>query len=152
MQENTDPNLSVRKRSKGIWVAIALFLLFFLLIGLIASVYLTDRAVIFQTGAAGSTSPSLENSYIFASPLRAGVGGEKIRITVFILDSTGKGVFGKTVELGEVPALDIAKTQNVTDETGKAVFDVSSRAKGLFSIEAVYDGNVLPQRIQATFE
>lgn len=95
---------------------------------------------------------SLENSYIFASPLQAKVGGEeKIRITVFLLDSSGRGVGGRSVSLGQHPSLLITPVQPVTDDLGRAIFDISANQAGEYLLEAKTDSQILPQRVKVIF-
>lgn len=96
---------------------------------------------------------SLGNSYVFAAPVRAGSDGDLIRITVFLLDSRGFGVFDKEVLLGNNNGpITITNLQTLTDETGKAVFDISSSTAGVFFIEVSVDGKLLPQRVKVTFD
>jgi len=126
------------------------------ILALFATIYLTRRGVIFRskaTGGLSSQSVSLENSYIFASPLKAKAGsGEKIRITVFILDGQGRGVFGKPVNLvGDLP-FSIDSPQPTTDDLGTAIFDIESSSVGYFVIQATVDGKIIPQKIGVSFE
>jgi len=100
-----------------------------------------------------SASLSLENSYIFASPLRAKAGGEKIRITVFILDNRGLGISGKTVVVGGGNLLQVTAVQPVTDPQGRATFDISSESStGVYIIQASVDGINLIQQATITFD
>lgn len=100
-----------------------------------------------------SKTVSLANSYVFAAPVRASSDGDLIRITVFLLDSRGFGVFDKEVSLGNNNGpITITNLQTLTDETGKAVFDISSSTAGVYFIEASVDGKLLPQRAKVTFD
>ncbi|MDP1760524.1 MAG: hypothetical protein Q8L01_03740 [Candidatus Woesebacteria bacterium] len=105
-----------------------------------------------------SASVSFSNSYIFASPVRAKAGhqtipGENIRITVFLLDDKGLGIFDKKVTLGNLDGpINIVDVQSLTDETGKAIFDINSNSKGAFFIEAAVGGSRLPQRVKVVFD
>lgn len=93
------------------------------------------------------------NSYLFASPLKAKAStGERIRITVFLLDSQGMGVSGKRVILGRDDRLQVEEVQPVSDSVGKAVFDVSSNSVGVYQVEASVDGKTLSQRVTLVFE
>lgn len=151
--QNTD-KIVTNKSNSSIKKFLVILLLIILLLGLIASVYLVGRRVFFSSSASelGYGTPDSGNSYIFASPLKAGAGGEKIRVTVFVLDGSGKGVLGKTVQLSENAPLTVSQVQPVTDQTGKAVFDISSKSTGLFFVEASFDGEIIPQRVQLRFE
>lgn len=112
------------------------------------AVFLTPKASYPVT----SNSVSVNNSYIFASPVRAKVDGDLIRITVFLLDETGLGVFDKKVEIVNTdPVVVINEVQSLTDETGKAIFDISGSAAGTYFL-TVKTGNVtLPQSVKLVF-
>jgi protocatechuate 3,4-dioxygenase beta subunit len=99
------------------------------------------------------SSVSIENSYVFASPLSAATGNvEKIRITVYILDGTGSGVSGKTVELTGVDDLAVYSIQETTDTTGRAIFDVAAGTSGSYEIGAVIGDTSFMQKVTVVFE
>ena len=154
VNETTLQNQTVVEKRSLLRTILLVIIIIILLLGLAFSLYLVGRRVFFETGASqvGFGVPDSGNSYIFASPLKAAVGGEKIRITVFVLDGNGRGVIGKTVTLPANPALTISPVQPVTDQTGKAVFDVSASSAGLYALEASFDGETIPQRVQLRFE
>ncbi len=135
------------------------FIIFlFLTVGiltLVVSFFLTNRSSFFGKATQGivDSEVSIENSYLFASPLTAESGNrENIRVTVFILDSQGLGVGAKSVVLDIDPTLTVTPIQNPTDSYGKAVFDVSSQASGLYEIRAKLDeGGVINQSVKVTF-
>ena len=126
----------------------------FLIVALIFSVFLTLKTTIFL-GRANSTNSNvvvLENSYLFASPIQAKAGGdEKIRVTVFLLDSRGLGVSDREVDLVVEPSLDIKKIQAISDDSGRAVFDISSGMIRSYQVMARLNGRDLPQRIKVAF-
>ncbi|HUS60521.1 MAG TPA: hypothetical protein VMX76_04080 [Nevskiaceae bacterium] len=94
----------------------------------------------------------INNSYLFASPLQAKVAvKEKIRVTVFILDEQGRGVIDEPVFLGQDDRLEISSVQAVTDDFGRAIFDVSTNTSGEYYIEAKVKNKVLPQRVRVSF-
>lgn len=63
------------------------------------------------------------------------------------------GLFDKEVTLGnDNEPIAINKLQTLTDDTGKAVFDISSTKTGVFYIEALVDGVSLPQTVKVTFD
>jgi len=128
-----------------------MFLLLFLLFGINLINNRTNTAPKAYTPI-DTTSVGIDNSYLFASPLTAEVGGEKIRINVYILNKQGIGLSGKIVSLGQVENLRIGAIQPTTDFLGKAVFDVSGFSPGVYLIEASVDGKVLPQRVSVTFK
>ncbi len=126
----------------------------FLLILLLFSVFFWFYEARYFVGRASVSkqSFSIDNSYLFVSPLRANANGrEKIRISVFILNNQGLGVMGKKVVLGNNPNLKINIIQGLTDNFGKAVFDVSSGKKGEYYLEVKVKETVLPQKAHLSF-
>jgi hypothetical protein len=125
---------------------ILLILLIFLL------VYFINQKLTITGRASAPGNPSLENSYLFASPLIAEANGmEKIRVTVFVLDNQGLGVPGKTVALGQSLDLNVDAIQSLTDTLGKAVFDLSSNKSLVYELEVQVDGQLLPQKLRLTY-
>ena len=95
---------------------------------------------------------SKNNSYIFASPISAQADGlEVIRITVFLLDSQGLGVAGQKVSLNTGVSLLINDVLPVTDENGKAIFDISSETAGDYTISVSAANQVLQQQVTISF-
>ena len=133
----------------------ALFLILFLVFSLSLTVSLiSERTSLFGRAQTSRSQGKLsaENSYVFASPLSATANGkEKIRITVFLLDTEGLGVQEKRVYLGQTTALAIQEIQAITDSSGKALFDVSSTKKGEYLVEVGVEKSILPQRARITF-
>ncbi len=134
----------------------ALVILLILLFSLVLTVFFIGQRTTFfgraflTTGSLGEVA--LENSYLFASPLSVQADGrEKIRVTIFILDSQGKGVYGKPVFLGQDERLEQTAIQSVTDELGRAIFDISAKVPGEYFIEAKIDNQILPQRVRVSF-
>jgi hypothetical protein len=143
----------------------ALIIIVILLLILILFLYLIRSPLIFRSGASSSTvsvptaqpgsvpSLSLDNSYVFASPLRAKVGGEQIRVTVFILNDRGLGMAGKTVSVGGGDTLQVTSIQPITDSQGRATFDIASNsAPGVYIIQASVDSVNLTQKATITFD
>lgn len=107
--------------------------------------YATSRASV-------NRSFSKENSYLFISPLRAKANGEeKIRISVFVLDGRGLGVPGKKVNLGSDPNLHVDTVQEMSDNFGKAVFDVAATKAGEYFIEVTVDGQKMAKKAHLSF-
>ncbi len=126
----------------------------FLILALLASLTMVFRTTVFFGRATTSNSSpiALENSYLFASPLQAKADGkELIRVTVFILDGRGLGVPGKEVSLNLPSTVNSIPTQPTTDDTGKAIFDLSSASAGKFEIQAHTEGKSLPQKVRIVF-
>ena len=133
-------------------ILLSLLLFLFSLAGLV--VVISQRTTFFgraYTPGLG-TNFSPQNSYLFASPLRAAADGqEKIRLTVFLLDSSGRGVSGQTVFLGQNESLTVSAVQPSTDELGRAIFDISAQTPGEYLIEARVGNEILPQRVKISF-
>ena len=125
-----------------------------LLICLIITIILIPKNLIFFSKANSSSSSlvTLENSYLFASPIQAKADGqEKIRVTVFILDGRGLGVSNRTVTLNLPQHFINTHVQSITDESGKAIFDISSATQGTYNISALADNKELPQKLRVVF-
>lgn len=125
-----------------------------------ATLFLVGRTTIFQKRAfTSSSSYVLENSYLFASPLQAKAGNkttpadhrEQIRLTVFLLDGRGLGVASQTVSLQLPTNITIINQQEITDSTGKAVFDITSSSAQTFYVTATVGGAKLPQKVRVVF-
>jgi len=134
----------------------SLILILFLLIALVASVTLVFRTVILvgRASSGSSSSVALENSYLFASPLRGQANGQElIRITVFLLDGRGIGVANQSVDIHSQPQkITVNPVQSVSDSFGKTVFDLSSASAGQFEISATVNAaKSLPQKVKIVF-
>lgn len=102
--------------------------------------------------SASSYSFSVDNSYVFVTPLRARANSqEKIRITTFILNNQGLGVMGRKVFLATDPSLTIETIQGLTDAYGKAFFDVSSSKGGEYFLEITVDDTPLKQKAHLSY-
>lgn len=141
---------------RGVLIILVLLVLLFSLGGLVF--FISQRTTFFGQAFGPVKTPkiggqvAIENSYLFASPLRAKANGqEKIRVTVFILDFQGKGVTEEAVFLGQHEQLTITSVQPVTDELGRAIFDISATRGGEYLIEARAGNQVLPQRVKLSF-
>lgn len=131
-----------------------LFIIAFLSLALIASLYLVARTTIFVKKASigNQSTVVLENSYIFTSPLQAKADGkEKMRLTIFILDGRGIGVANQNITVQTSSKITILEIQSTTDETGKAVFDLTSESAGQFNVSAVTPSGTVPQQVKVLF-
>jgi hypothetical protein len=148
------PKKETKNSRKGIFLAIIVFLILLFSLGATV-IFIRQRTGFFGrafTPSTGSGEVVLENSYLFASPLSAQANNkEKIRITIFLLDSQGKGVYGQAVFLGQNESLEINPIQAVTDELGRAIFDIMAKVPAEYLIEARVGNQVLPQRIRVSF-
>ncbi len=132
---------------------LTIIILLILVLGLVLVVYLVRQ----QTQLPGrATTPgilSLENSYLFASPLVAKAGGEeKITISAFVLSDQGLGISGEKVVLYSAPALVARTVRDETDSRGLAVFEITSQTPGQFNLWAVVSGKgQIKQQVNVTF-
>lgn len=146
------------KGKRNIWLVVLLLILILILV---VSIYLVQKQTFYKSRAYSYTetavsppaaSVEIANSYAFASPLKAKIGGEYIRVTVYVLDAQGRGIKGKVVEIGGAEGLQINEIQATSDDTGMVLFDIAATRAGLYIIQPVIDGKILSQRINITFE
>jgi len=131
-----------------------IFLILFLLIliGFIGFFGLYEVKFFSSRASIKSVSFSIDNSYVFITPLRARANGqEKIRVTIFVLDDKGIGVMGKKVYLDRDEALNIEEIQALTDNFGKAYFDVTASKTGEYYLKALVDNVELKQKVHLSF-
>lgn len=108
--------------------------------------FFTGRASVSQA------SFSIDNSYIFSTPSQARANGqEKIRLTVFILNNQGLGVLGKKIFIGTDPSLNIEAIQGLTDNYGKAYYDISAIKAGEYFLEIRVDDTALKSKARLVF-
>lgn len=135
------------------WLLVLLILFFLFLLGLTV-VFIRQRTTLFGRKPAQPviSEVSIENSYLFASPLSAKADGkQKIRATIYVLDSQGLGVLGQPVFLGQDERLEIIPVQALTDNFGRAIFDIASTSPSEYHLEAKVGNQVLPQRVKVSF-
>ena len=96
---------------------------------------------------------SLENSYLFASPISALSDGQSvIRITAIVLNDQGLGVASQQISLKVIGSgVTINPIQPVTDTFGRAIFDLTSSAPGNYTISAGVSNTTLPQTVSILF-
>jgi len=122
-----------------------------LILLLMLSVFANVRLII-SSRASSSGIFSIENSYIFASPLVARAGSsDKIRVTVFVLNNQGLGVPNQQVSLNKSPELLIEQQNSLTDSYGRAIFDLSSTTVGEYVIGASIGSSKLNESIKIIF-
>lgn len=132
-------------KQKTIFIIISLLILFII-------VFFIGRSLILTGKASGSNLPLKENSYLFASPIQAKADTqEKIRVTVFLLDSQGLGVSRIPVTLDLPSPLQQEIIQATTDDLGQAVFNVFSSSPGKFNLSASTPGFKFDQKINLIF-
>jgi len=130
-----------------ILLAILVFALFASIFWFYETRYMVGRASISQA------SFSSDNSYVFVTPLQAKAdGSERIRVSIFLLNNQGLGVMGKKITTVNNPKLIIDPVQPLTDDKGKAVFDVSSQHTGEYFLDILVDTTILPQKAHVSFK
>jgi len=142
------------KKSTIIYSVLVLFLLAVAFVVLNLS---AGRTTFFGK-ASGSGVLSAGNSYVFGSPLSARIGGDKIRVTVFILDGQGKGISGKLVTVNckeavtcQTNGIVFSDVQPQTDSLGQSIFDISGSVAGQYELQASTEGIAIPQTVTITF-
>lgn len=138
----------------------------YLVAGIVVSILLiltaitvsTQRTSMFGRASApggastGNTLISLENSYVFASPISAAADGTSIiRVTVFLLNNQGMGLAGQIVTLKFTGAVTVSQIQPTSDNLGRATFDLTSNTPGDYTVSAQIEGAVLPQTVSVSF-
>lgn len=124
-------------------LVVALFAVAF---GLYEVKYFASRADV------SKASFSVDNSYIFSTPSQARANGqEKIRLTVFVLNNQGIGVLGKKITFSTNPDLNIETIQGLTDNYGKAFFDISATKAAEYYLNVLVDGTALNQKAHLSF-
>jgi len=123
------------------------------------AIFAVPRVLVLLTKAAPPKRFSLSNSYVFGAPLLVrGDGEEKVRVNAFLLNEDGRGVPNQVVYLraedrgGRVGAVEVGEIQPMTDEFGKAVFELSSGSEGQFVVTASVGGADWPQTVTVTFK
>src|SRR3989338_1283099 len=129
-----------------------LSILLFLLLILTSFFWLYEAKTFIGRASVFRNTFSIENSYVFISPLRAKADNqEKIRLTVFVLNDQGLGVQGKKVTINTANQLNIEVIQVLTDSVGKAVFDITSANVGQFYLKVLIEDKALLQEPQLSF-
>ena len=127
-------------------------ILFIILVGFIGAFGLYEVKFFTSRADVSRSSFSIDNSYIFSTPSQARANGqEKIRLTVFILNNQGLGVLGKKIFIGTDPSLNIEAIQGLTDNYGKAYFDISSSKAGEYFLEIKADDTALKSKAHIVF-
>lgn len=136
----------------------------YILAGICLSIFLIILAVTIATqttstiGRANTTNQgglanlSVENSYVFASPVAADANGSSvIRITVFLLSTQGLGLSAVKVDLSFDGGIRISQNESTTDTFGRATFDLISNTSGDYTISASVGGVKIPQTVSISF-
>ncbi|HOZ81119.1 MAG TPA: Ig-like domain-containing protein [Candidatus Woesebacteria bacterium] len=108
------------------------------------------KSLVLLTKAAPATKVSIGSSYILGSRILVKADGiDKAVVNVFAMDSSGKGVGGKSVELVGEGVID--PVSQITDNQGKASFKISSNIEKQNEYIAKIEGVALAKTIKVTF-
>jgi hypothetical protein len=108
------------------------------------------KVLVSMTQAAPAQTVSLSSSLIIGEKVMAKADGqEKVKVNVFVMDESGKGVSGKNVELtGGLQGLPMS---GQSADEGKATFEVASTNKGQIKLGANIEGVELGKYVTVTF-
>lgn len=125
----------------GIGLLLALILIIYLAVSVI------PNTLIFLTKASGTNKVSIKNSILMGEKILASADGkDKCAVNVFVLDSSGKGIFGRQVQLSG-----LGDQSAITDASGKARFEVTSNEAQQYQLTASVGGVALGKTIKVTF-
>ncbi|MDD4382857.1 MAG: Ig-like domain-containing protein [Candidatus Shapirobacteria bacterium] len=121
------------------------------LVAMAAVVYLgtsvIPKALVTLTKASTVRKVSIKNSLLIGQKMMAKADGhEKCIVNVFVLDSDGKGIVGRSVQLSGLGELDGA-----TDSLGKATFELTSNTAQQYELTAQVGGVPLNGTVTVTF-
>jgi len=124
------------------FVAFALFTLYVFFTGPINRI----------TRAAEDSTPSVQQSLIFAWPLELEANGTaETEVTVFIRNTDNKALAEQPVTIVSSVGT-VKESQMSTDSEGKALFHVSSDTVGVAQIKAFVDNKKLLRKITVQFK
>jgi len=108
------------------------------------------KVLVSMTQAAPAKTVSISSSIIIGEKVMAkGDGVDKAKVNVFVMDESGKGIEGKSVELtGNLAGLPMSA---VTGDEGRAGFEVGSTQKGQVKLGANIEGIELGKSVTVTF-
>lgn len=130
----------------------ALLIFFVLIFSLFISYIIFREPIATFTRAKEELIPSSESSLIFAWPLTAKTGLDKININVFVRNANNLPLSNKNVTLKTNLGF-IERNSQTTDKSGKTSFILTSQNPGIAEITATVDNQVqLKQTVSIKFE
>jgi len=122
-----------------------------LLVGIVLIIYLAGfvvpRALTTLSRANSVAKVSIKNSFLIGEKIMAKADGvEKCIVNVFVLDADGKGVVGKQVQLSGLGSF-----SKVSDNLGKASFELTSTIAKQYELTASVNGVLLGNTVTVTF-
>ena len=110
------------------------------------------KAMVTMTKAAPSSKISLTQSMMLGEKLSATADGvDEVKINVFVMDDTGKGIAGKLVSVTGLEGIQ-ALGSELSDTDGKVAFKATSTVDGQFALEGLVEGIPLPRKVTVTFK
>jgi hypothetical protein len=126
----------------GVSFLVGILLVFYLGSFVIPRVILT-----LSSKASNAQRVSIKNSFLLGVKILAKANGEeKCVVNVFVMDADGKGLLGRQVQLSGLGSLDA-----VTDNLGKATFELTSTVAKQYELTASVDGVPLEKTMKVTF-
>ncbi len=121
-----------------------------LVITYVLATQVVPKTLVTFTKAAPSSKISLTESLVLGEKILARAdGSDSCKVNIYVLDDTGKGVAGKKVTLEGVEG--ISPKEVVSNNDGKAVFNVVSGTEGQYLLVAKVEGIELAKAIKVTF-
>jgi len=97
--------------------------------------------------ASSAQKVSVKNSFLLGEKIMAKADGEdKCVVNVFVLDANGEGILGRRVQLSGLGSLDA-----VSDNLGKATFELTSKIAKQYELAASVNGAPLGKTMKVTF-
>ncbi len=127
-----------------------LFIVFFLGFALFTSYVFLSKPLTKLTRASEELKPSIQNSLVFAWPLKTTIGKQSV-ITVFARNYQGRGIVGKQVELSTTLG-SIQHASATSDSQGMVKFVLSSSTPGVAEIKVMVDNIGIQRTISVQFE
>lgn len=138
----------MEKLKNSSFIMLIVILLFIFLTG-----YWLYQATYYSNQARATLSAiSIDNSFTSTNPLKALANTkERIRLTIYVLNDQGLGASNSKTTLSADKNLIIEDVQSITDQYGKAIFDISTNTQGIFSIDVYVDGKLLKNKATVNF-
>lgn len=131
---------------------LGLVTLFFLAFLFFLSVVVFNKPLSNFIRARETTTPSNENSLLFAWPLDSKADGvSEIKVDVFVRSETDKLVPNKEVRVSSTLG-DVEPSSAITDKNGKASFTLVSSTPGTAELSATVDSVQLSKKLTVKFE
>ena len=132
---------------------LSLVLIFFIAFTVFVSSFVLRQPISQVTRAAvEDKTVSANDSLIFAWPLTVRANGtDESIVTIFVRNVATDGLTGKPVTLTSSLGK-VSESVVITNNDGKAIFHLSSQAKGLAEIEVMVDNIKIPKPISISFE